>query len=86
MLTCVDKARGNTSCSGGLSGALELADIANKCCKASPQSTLCKRFCLAVLEIGCLSAGGPYEGGVLYFSRSAGFLCAVFDGQQLNLT
>ena len=29
----------------------------------------------------CLSAGGPYEGGVLYFSRSAGFLCAVFDGQ-----
>ena len=30
---------------------------------------------------GALSAGGPYEGGVLYFSRSAGFLCAVFDGQ-----
>ena len=29
----------------------------------------------------CLSTGGPYEGGVLYFSRSAGFLCAVFDGQ-----
>ena len=29
----------------------------------------------------CLSAGGPYEVGVLLSSQSAGFLGAVFDGQ-----
>ena len=29
----------------------------------------------------CLSAGGPYEGGVVQRAQSAGFLGAVFDGQ-----
>ena len=27
------------------------------------------------------SAGGPYEGGVVLCTQSAGFLGAVFDGQ-----
>ena len=30
---------------------------------------------------GALSAGGPYEGGVVQCMQSAGFLGAVFDGQ-----
>ena len=28
-----------------------------------------------------VSAGGPYEGGVVQRAQSAGFLGAVFDGQ-----
>ena len=33
-----------------------------------------------------ISAGGPYEGGVVPSTQSAGFLGAVFDGLKLNLT
>ena len=33
-----------------------------------------------------ISAGGPYEGGVVPSTQSAGFLGAVFDGSQLKIT
>ena len=45
------------------------------------RSTVVIHLCVEMLlQQTYISAGGPYEGGVVLSTQSAGFLGAVFDG------